>query len=281
MPITRKSTTKAVAPKQRDEDDDYTDEDEDDAPEPAKRRGLGKAVRGSAAVAFKEGATEGSGRKASKATAADDDAEDDDDDDDEDGAAGAVKSGWAAARRAKQASSSFADEFKFDQDETLVKFIGDEPFAVFAQHWIDSGLSSTKKKSFICLGKGCPLCAIGDANPRPMFAFNIAVIDEDTVEVKALLAGTRLLGQIETAHGSKAGPLSKGFWALSRSGKKSSTAYTLQAVKPRDLKEDWGVELEEIEAEIEKAKPYDGSAYKPMTKAQLREIADELAEDED
>ncbi len=291
MPLTRKPLTRKAHKtlgRKRDAVDltDYDDEDEDDdaEEEAPRRRGLGKRLGGTAAAAFKEGTKEGRRRRVSRDDMKSDAelaAEDDGDEDDDEPAQTVVKRGWAAARRAKQASASFADEFKFDQEESLVRFLEDEPFAVFSQHWIEGGLSSTKKKSFICLGKGCPLCDIGDANPRPMFVFNIAVIDEDQVTCQALVAGTRLLGQIEQAHNSKAGPLSKGFWSLAKTGKKQTTAYVLQAVKPRDLEEDWGVSLEEVEADIKKLKPYTGDAYKPMTKRELQEIADELSEDED
>lgn len=195
------------------------------------------------------------------------------------GSSDAVGSGWGAAKKLKQEGGEFADEFRFDKDPVLVKFLNDAPFAVYKQHWVE-GLRSTKKKSFICLGKSCPLCAVGESAAKK-WAFNIAVIGEDDAEVKALIAGSRLFDQIADEHEGKNGPIDNGYWALSKSGKKQTTTYKVDFVKERDLEEDWGVTPEDAEASLKGLVPYTAAQFAPPSKSYLQDIADELTGAED
>jgi len=253
-------------------DDDGYDPDPEDEPEDKPRRGLrGARVDNSKAnKAFRAGTREGSGR------------EDDEDDDeqDDDAPKSVIKKGWAAAKKVKAETGSFADDFKFSETPTLVKFLDSDP-TPFKQHWIESGLTSTNKKSFVCMDtKDCPLCKIGD-EPQGKFAFPLAVID-DEVTAAWLIAGVKLLGQLEATHNSKqTGPLDKQFYALSRTGKKGSTAYTISMVKARDLKEDWDFDLDEVEDELAKLKMPSDANFRPMAKSQLRDLARELLDEDD
>lgn len=213
--------------------------------------------------------------------------EDDAPDDDEDerpargrrgGSSDAVASGWGAAKKLKSEGGAFADEFKFEKEPVLVKFLNDAPFAVYKQHWIE-GLRSTGKKSFICLGKGCPLCAIGESAGKK-WAFNVAIIGEDEAEVKALICGSRLFDLIADEHEKKNG-IDNGYWALSKSGKKQSTTYKLEYVKERDLEEDWDITVDDAEASLKGLVPYTAEQFKPPKLDYLEEIADELTGGED
>lgn len=193
----------------------------------------------------------------------------------------AVQSGWGAAKKLKTEGGSFADEFQITKDEQLVKFMEDAPYAVYKQHWIE-GLRSTKKRSFICLGKGCPLCALGEGAAKK-WAFNVAVFDGDDAEVKSLIAGSRLFDLIADEHEGSDGPLDEGYWTLSKSGKKQSTTYKLKKIEGRKLEEGFKItedDLEEILAAADLV-PYTPAQHQPPTKSYLQEIADELVDGED
>ena len=193
-------------------------------------------------------------------------------------ASDAVKSGWGAAKKLKSEGGDYAAEFKFDKEPVLVKFLGDAPFAVYKQHWVE-GLRSTGKKSFICLGKGCPLCAVGESASKK-WAFNVALIDEDEAEVKALIAGSRLFDDIADEHEQNGG-IDQGYYALSKSGKKQSTTYKVKLVKERDLEEDWGITPEDAEDMLVGLVPYTAEQFKPPSRSYLQEIADELTGGDD
>lgn len=212
--------------------------------------------------------------------------EPDDDEDDEDerparssrgGSSDAVQSGWGAAKKLKTEGGAFADEFKFEKEPVLVKFLDDAPFAVYKQHWVE-GLRSTGKKSFICLGKGCPLCSVGESAGKK-WAFNIALIGDDEAEVKALVCGSRLFDLIADEHEKKG--IDNGYWALSKSGKKQSTTYKLEFIKERDLEEDWQISVEDAEASLKGLMPYTAEQFKAPSKSYLEEIADEITGGED
>lgn len=200
-----------------------------------------------------------------------DDDEDAEDEDEEPRNASIAKAGWGAAKK-NTTSGDFANEFKFDDGvETLVKFLDDEPFASYKEHWIER----KGKKSFMCLGSNaCPLCKVGDI-ARGKTAFNIAVLSGDEVEVQALVCGPRLLKQIETLHKGKNGPLTTHYWSLTRTGKKSETSYPMQVVKARDL-EDWDLEEDDILKDLKGLKLYTADIFKPMSKSALKEVADEI-----
>lgn len=257
----RKASTRTAAPADDDDDDDRDDV------RPARRRR----------------ATEPTFKAPRGRDDDDDDLPEEDEDERPRGRRGgppsdAVKSGWGAAKKLKQEGGDYAAEFKFDKEPVLVKFLGDAPFAVYKQHWVE-GLRSTGKKSFICVGKGCPLCAIGESASKK-WAFNVALIDEDEAEVKALIAGSRLFDDIADEHEQNGG-IDNGYYALSKSGKKQSTTYKVKLVKERDLEEDWGITPEDAEDMLVGLVPYTAEQFKPPSKSYLQEIADELTGGDD
>jgi hypothetical protein len=196
-------------------------------------------------------------------------------------ASDAVQSGWGAAKKLKQEGGDFADEMSITNDPQLVKFLSDAPYAVYKQHWVE-GLRSTKKKSFICLGKGCPLCNLGESAAKK-WAFNVAVFDGDDVEVKSLIAGSRLFDNIADEHEGSDGPLDEGYWTLSKSGKKQSTTYKLKKIEGRKLEADWGVtetDLDDILADAD-PEPYTAAQHQPPSRSYLQEIADEIGGEAD
>ena len=69
-----------------------------------------------------------------------------------------VRSGWAAVDSMKQDDANYAVRLKTGSDAVLIKFIQDEPYATWRQHWVNR----TGQKSFVCRdgmdSNGCPLC---------------------------------------------------------------------------------------------------------------------------
>lgn len=205
----------------------------------------------------------------------DDDGLDAEDEDEQTGRSDAVLTGAAGAKRTRQLGSEYANEFKFEKGKkSLIAFLEDESFASYRQHWVER----KGKKSFICIGKGCPLCGAGD-RASGKYAFNI--YDYDQKEVKALIAGPVLLEVLEdAAEESKTGKLSDGYWAISRSGQKSKTSYGCNQVKERDLEEDFGITPSAAAAALIDAVPYKPSIFLVPKLDELRRIAKEFTEDD-
>jgi hypothetical protein len=91
-----------------------------------------------------------------------------------------------------------------------------------------------------------------------------------------LIATPRLYKTLHSAHFSPQGPLNKNFWAISRTGKMQQTVYHLNAIKARDLQEDWGIDAEAAEAAIAQMKCFTKDDIKTHSWAELEEIANSL-----
>lgn len=222
-------------------------------------------------------------RKSKRAVSRRDD-DDDDDDDQPRRPKGSVRKGWKGHQENKAKGGDFPEELKIDGNPTLVKFLEDEPFVSYRQHWVDNPPNGIRKKSWTCLEDDCPLCDLGD-RPRTLTSFNVLHISTGgTPENKILTLGNKAVGQLEGfASDDKTGPLTRLYWAISKSGKNQSTAYNFRPVKERDLEEDWEVDPADLEDLIEEAEErlYDDSAVQVPTKKQMKEIAQGLVDDDD
>jgi hypothetical protein len=153
----------------------------------------------------------------------------------------AIKRGWGAVEQAKSADSPYAQRLRVTEDPIIIKFIEDEPYATYRQHWVER----QGQKSFTCIAdldpKGCPLCDAG-SRPSTRFAFNVLLLSHDSDPVlKSYEVGPRVIDQLKNFHvDPRQGPLSKHFWAVSRSGKGATSATNHQLVKERDL-EEWDI----------------------------------------
>lgn len=151
-----------------------------------------------------------------------------------------IKRGWGAAEKVKNADSAFAQRLKISEDPIIIKFLEDEPYASFRQHWVER----QGQKSFTCIAdldpKGCPLCDAG-SRPATKFAFNVVLLEPDTDPiVKSYEIGNRVIDQLKNFHTDpRQGPLSKHYWAVSRTGKGTTSATNHQLVKERDLEDEW------------------------------------------
>jgi hypothetical protein len=91
-----------------------------------------------------------------------------------------------------------------------------------------------------------------------------------------LIATPRLYKTLHAGEFSPQGPLTKNYWAISRTGVKQQTVYNLMSVKARDLQEDWGIVEAEAEAALASFTPFERSAIREDSYAALVEIADSL-----
>jgi hypothetical protein len=170
-----------------------------------------------------------------------------------------VQAGWGAAKEAlKQKKSEYATDFRFTDQAQLVRFLQDEPFAVYEQHWVDR---TEGKRSFVCLGDECPLCTIAGDKPRPKFAFNIVVLSDGEPNVQILTAPPSFARQLQAANDdARRGPLTKYYWSIARTGSGNTTQYTLDRVRATDLAEEWELDADSVEEFAATAVSYDTTA---------------------
>ena len=158
-------------------------------------------------------------------------------------ASNSIRRGWGAVEQAKSADSPYAQRLRVSEEPIIIKFLEDEPYATYRQHWVER----TGQKSFTCIAdldpKGCPLCDAG-SRPATRFAFNVVLLSPDSEPVlKSYEVGPRVIDQLKNFHiDPRQGPLSKHFWAVSRSGKGATSATNHQLVKERDL-EEWNIDI--------------------------------------
>lgn len=210
---------------------------------------------------------------------ADDEDEDDEEEEDPDdlpARSSVVQKGWAAARkRIQEAAEAYTDDFKFTEDEQIVKFLTTEPL-IYRQHWLEN---KPGKKSYVCIGHGCPLCDdLGDV-PSNRFGFSVVNVSAPGMPVQILSVGTKVASQLSQKHESqRSGPLDKHFWALSRTGTGRSSVHSLSIVKERDLADDYDIDPEAVEAALAKRVPIkDDDMVQKLSIKQLEEVVDELS----
>lgn len=213
-----------------------------------------------------------------------------DDDDDEDDTANntteqqkaprMIKRGWNAAESIVSADSSFAQRLKIGEDEVIVKFLEDEPYAVFRQHWIER----SGQKSFTCIAdldpKGCPLCDAG-SRPSSRFNFNVALLMEDgEALIKSYEVGARVIDQLKNfSIDPRQGPLVKHYWAISRSGKGARASTNHQMIRERDLEEYNLQPLDDATLASLRSQAYDASIIQIPTRKALLDVVKEDLDD--
>jgi hypothetical protein len=185
-----------------------------------------------------------------------------------------VQAGWGAASAAlkpKQESGDYPTDFRFSEQAQLVRFLEDEPFAVYEQHWIDR---TEGKRSFVCLGDECPLCTIAGDKPRAKFAFNIIVLSNGEPNVQIMTAPPSFARQLQAANEDpRRGPLTKFYWAIARTGSGNTTQYTLDRVRATDLAEEWELDADDIDAFATTAVSYDTTAVYVSPREELLKLA--------
>ena len=188
-----------------------------------------------------------------------------------------IRSGWGAVDSIKQEDSNYAVRLKTGPDPIIIKFLEDAPYASWRQHWV----TRPGQKSFVCRdgmdSKGCPLCDSGN-RPRPLFAFNVILLERgEEPAMRSYEAGTRVIATLRNFNDDeRQGPLSKHYWAVSRSGTGPQTQYNHLLIKERDLKEEWHVDPLPAETlEQAAAKAYDADILRISTHAEMVSIVNE------
>lgn len=189
-----------------------------------------------------------------------------------------IRRGWAAAEQIKESKSDYAQTLKLSDDPQLIKFLEDEPYASYRTHWVDR----SGQKSWVCIDdsepKGCPLCEVGNRSSQ-RFSFNVVLLSEGADPViKSFDVGVRVLDQLKNFHtDQRQGPLSKNYWAVSRTGKGTSSATSLQMIRERDLDDDFGVEaLTPSDLADLRRRAYTEDIVQVSSRKELLEIAEEL-----
>ena len=188
----------------------------------------------------------------------------------------AVQSGWDAAERLSGASVDYPVEMKLGEDFQVVKFLDpDGPFATYKQHFLQQ--KTVGRRSYISLGPTDPLCVKLGSKPEDKRAFTVVNLSAPGGPQRQMLIATpRLYKTLHAAHFSPQGPLNKNYWAISRTGKMQQTVYHLNAIKGRDLQEDWSINQEVAEAAIAQMKCFTREDIKTHSWAELEEVANSL-----
>lgn len=270
-PARRRRTAAAAEEKpvrrRRPADEDEDDEEEDEEPAPVTRR------RRTAAPAEEKPAPK------KRRPAARDDEETGDEDSDEDFVI-PISRGHKEIKKNRPVAEASLAFFRWDEESQLIKFLTNEPWS-YDQHWV----TRDGKQSFPCIGKGCPLCAIGvKVNQKIVYPIlNLTPVKGDDFLTQSLEVGPQL-DDVLIAHdaSSKTGPLDRLWWSVSRtesagSGtRRKKYSYTFTPVKDRDLEEDWEIDLDEAEDAVAAAViPEPKDVLGEWNRKQLQEIADE------
>lgn len=186
----------------------------------------------------------------------------------------AIQSGWEAALKGASADKKYTQDFRWSESPQVVKFLDSIPFATFFQHW----LKRAGKQSFVCLGPECPLCGIGDI-PKARAAFSMVNLSsEDGFKVEILMASPTLTRQLAGFHqDDKTGPLDRHFWSMSRTGTSLAVQHTIFPIKARDLAEDHGFDLADVESRIDRFEPLTAKAIFVTPIAEMAKIAREMS----
>lgn len=199
-----------------------------------------------------------------------------------------IRSGWGGAEQVIDSTSSFAQTFKLTETGQTIAFLEEKPYAGYARHWIERSQTDDKGKSrkvnrpYTCLqsvGMGeCPVCDVGD-KPQAVSSFNIALITDDgTVSTKSWDVGAKLFRLFKQyANDPKVGPLTKGFYLVSRSGTGGSTNYQVNPVRASSLLEDYNTEPPPQE-DLDALPRYDVEIVDIPSRKEMNEIAAELSD---
>lgn len=187
----------------------------------------------------------------------------------------AVQSGWEAAEQLVTAQTEFPTEFKHSETFQLIRFIDTAgPFANYRQHFLKE--KTEGRRSYVCIGDTCPLCLKLNDKPETKRAFSVVNLSAKPYQRQILIATPRLYKTLHAGEFSPQGPLTKNYWAISRTGIKQQTVYNLMSVKARDLAEDYGLNEVEVEAAIASFKPFERSEIREDSLAVLTDIAASL-----
>lgn len=190
---------------------------------------------------------------------------------------------WGEGQRVLDSTSSYAQAFRPDEKAVIIKFLEDHPYAAFRRHWIEQTNNEGMRgvRAYTCpvsFDEECPLCEIGD-RPQAVSAFNIAIVDENgSCTLKSWDVGARLFNVLKSyATDPKIAPLTKGFFLVSKTGKKSQVQYNVSPIKASVLEEDYDT-VPPTEEDLKRLVPYTVDIVEITPKHKLRELAAEQSD---
>lgn len=204
----------------------------------------------------------------------------DEDEDEEDRPHRVASKGFKGFQQTKAATSSYADDFKLSEEEVLVKFLDDEPFATYGEHGLYKELNDGQRV-WVCLApdETCAICDTGH-NARAVALWNVVVIPEEgKPELKVLKAGPLLEKVIEKKAALKSGPMGREYYSLSQTPGKNDgpPVYAVEVIRERELEEEWSFKpFTDAALDDWLDKSYDESFVKFPSEKQVKDIARKL-----
>lgn len=202
------------------------------------------------------------------------------------GPATRIRRGFTEGQKQMDSTSSFAQTFKPDEKSQVIKFLEKDPYASFRRHWIETrnDQNQTTNRPYTCplsFDDPCPLCEVGD-RPQATSSFNVAVIGDDgQVILRSWDVGARLFNVLKGyANDPKIGPLTKGYFIVSKTGKKSNVQYNVSPVRAASLQEDYDTPVPD-QAALDALTVYTADIIEVQPTKKLRELAQELTAEED
>jgi hypothetical protein len=186
----------------------------------------------------------------------------------------AIAKGWEGWRRTKaNAPSKWSKLYKIPDEEQLIMFLEDAPYASFLQHWAE-WVPKGHRMSYICLQDDCPLDEVD--TPTARVRFNILDLAGDVPNLITYECGMTVTDSLDGY--AKKEPLAGRYFAISMVGDKRKQTQ-IRPVKERDLEEDWSFKALSAE-EIAKFdnKLWDDSSLEVSSRKELQEVADMATE---
>jgi hypothetical protein len=192
----------------------------------------------------------------------------------EDDAGLAVAKGWSGWQRTKaNAPSKFSKLYKPPDEEEIILFLEDDPYASFLQHWCD-WVPKGRKMSYICSQDNCPLDDVD--TPTARVRFNILALSGDVPVHWTYECGMTITDTLDKY--AKNEPLGGRYFAISMVGDKTKRTQ-IRPVKVRDLQEDWNIKpLSEADIAKWDNKLWDVTSLETSTREELQEVADMATE---
>jgi hypothetical protein len=185
----------------------------------------------------------------------------------------AVGKGWGGYRRTKaNAPSKWSKIYKVPEEEQVIMFLEDDPYASFLQHWCD-WVPKGHKMSYICSQDDCPLDDVD--TPTARVRFNILALGDVPVHW-TYECGMTITDTLDKY--AKGEPLAGRYFAISMVGDKTKRTQ-IRPVKVRDLEEDWKITpLSEDEIVRFDSKLWDDQSLERSSRKELQEVADMATE---
>ena len=194
-----------------------------------------------------------------------------------------LRGGWSGSQQVMDSTSSFAQAFIPQEKADVIKFLDDQPYAAYRRHWIRrmtaAGESNRSYTCLLSIDKDCPLCEAGD-KAQAVSAFNVALIGDDGVPtLKSWDVGPKIFNILKGyANDPKIAPLTRGYFLVSKTGKKGSVNHNISSVKASALEEDYDITPPDKDT-LDRLGRYDKDIIDLPSVKTLKEIAAEFADE--